>query len=264
LYVLALMDDVDEVTIWRAPHVEGLWMAGRTTGYRVDPIGEYVIGVAAGVGYHLRRGCQRHRVPAAQLVVLDPSTAHTGAPAGDEPWCARLLVLELGTELDVTFPDPFPSDPRLADEFVALHDLTRKPASTLEREVAMASFLDRLRSFSPEATRASRRADNPTVLRAAAYLRDHLAENVTLDELARSASSSKYHLVRQFRNVMGTPPHAYQLALRVQHARRLLERGWSPAEAAAETGFVDQSHLHRHFRRRLGITPGRYSAAFRP
>jgi hypothetical protein len=33
------MDDINDVTIWRAPDVEGLWMAGRTTGYRVDPVG---------------------------------------------------------------------------------------------------------------------------------------------------------------------------------------------------------------------------------
>jgi AraC-like DNA-binding protein len=57
-------------------------------------------------------------------------------------------------------------------------------------------------------------------------------------------------------------PHSFQIGQRVIRARRLLEAGMSAAEAAVMTGFVDQSHLHRHFTRRLGITPGRYARAF--
>jgi AraC-like DNA-binding protein len=69
---------------------------------------------------------------------------------------------------------------------------------------------------------------------------------------------SKFHLVRQFRTVTGVPPHTFQIGQRVVRARRLLQAGIPPATVAALTGFVDQSHLHRHFRRRLGVTPTRY------
>jgi transcriptional regulator GlxA family with amidase domain len=55
------------------------------------------------------------------------------------------------------------------------------------------------------------------------------------------------------------PPHRFQLAYRIGTARRLLERGIPVAEVAVETGFVDQSHLHRHFRKTLGMTPARYA-----
>jgi AraC-like DNA-binding protein len=53
------------------------------------------------------------------------------------------------------------------------------------------------------------------------------------------------------------------LAQRIRAARRLLERGTPAAEAAARTGFFDQSHLHRHFTRTLGMTPAAYAAALR-
>src|SRR5262249_40757984 len=164
------MDDVDEVTMWRAPGVDGLWMAGRTTGYRVDPVGEYVIGVATAGGDHLRRGRRRHRVGGGQLGVLDPSPAHGGTALAPAPVEGRLLVLELGTDLDLAFPDPLPADPRLAEQFVALHALTRAPASALERETAMVSFLARLRAVSPEAGRTTARADGAAVERAVAHL----------------------------------------------------------------------------------------------
>jgi transcriptional regulator GlxA family with amidase domain len=54
----------------------------------------------------------------------------------------------------------------------------------------------------------------------------------------------------------GLPPHALLIAHRVRHARRLLEAGTPIAVTAAATGFADQSHLHRHFQRSLGTSPG--------
>jgi transcriptional regulator GlxA family with amidase domain len=59
------------------------------------------------------------------------------------------------------------------------------------------------------------------------------------------------------------PPHRYLLAQRILRARRLLESGEPIAAVAAATGFVDQSHLHRHFRRGLDVTPAEYAARFR-
>ncbi|ANZ21221.1 Helix-turn-helix domain [Streptomyces noursei ATCC 11455] len=51
------------------------------------------------------------------------------------------------------------------------------------------------------------------------------------------------------------------MARRVELARRLLLDGRTPTAVAAEIGFYDQSHLTRHFKRILGVTPGRYARA---
>jgi len=90
------------------------------------------------------------------------------------------------------------------------------------------------------------------------YLGDHSNRNVGLDELAAAAGIGKFRLVRLFRDRNGLPPHSLQLGHRIRTARRLLEAGRSIAEVAAATGFADQSHLHRHFQRSLGLTPGQY------
>jgi AraC-like DNA-binding protein len=60
---------------------------------------------------------------------------------------------------------------------------------------------------------------------------------------------------------VGITPHAYLVQRRVRLARGLLAAGRTPAQAAAEAGFADQSHLTRAFLRQLGVTPGRYRAA---
>jgi AraC-like DNA-binding protein len=274
LYVLAardaVMDDIDEVMAWRTPEHERLiWMAGRTTHYRVDPLGEYIVGVATRPGYRLHRGRRRELVAPHQLVALDPSMAHSGSPVGAEPWSGCLLVIELpdvtaiNEGVEVAFPDPIVGGPTMAERFERLHEAMRSAGSRLERESGVAAFLHDLAEFSsPRHVEPPTRLDRRAVRAAAEHLQDNLSVNVSLDDLAAAAGTSKFHLVRQFRAVTGVPPHSFQIGQRVIRARRLLEAGMSAAEAAVMTGFVDQSHLHRHFTRRLGITPGRYARAF--
>lgn len=283
LYVLArpharlsgMMEDVDVVRAWRTPgYGRLLWIHGVTTRYRVDPVGEYVIGVASGRSYHLRRGRSTQVVRPGQLVVLDPSAAHSGSPAERGPWAGRLLVAELpdlqaemlDTDdhvFDIGFPDPIVGDAHLARRFIGLHRDMARGASTLERQSRLLSFLEDLAVVSPAGHRRTRRAarDDPAVRRALDHLRSETTRNVSLDELSMVAGTSKYRLVRQFKDAFGVPPHAFQVSQRVILARRLLERGARAADVAAMVGFTDQSHLHRHFRPRLGMTPKQYARA---
>jgi AraC-like DNA-binding protein len=80
-----------------------------------------------------------------------------------------------------------------------------------------------------------------------------------LRQLADLTGASTFHLLRLFKQEVGLPPAAYQIHLKVAAAKRLLRLGGSIADAAAELGFVDQSHLTRHFRKIVGTTPGRYA-----
>jgi AraC-like DNA-binding protein len=85
------------------------------------------------------------------------------------------------------------------------------------------------------------------------------AQNVTLPELARFAGLSPFHLCRVFRASVGMTPHAYQTHLRVRRAKSLLRAGLPIALAATETGFYDQAHLTRDFKRIVRVPPGRFS-----
>ena len=101
----------------------------------------------------------------------------------------------------------------------------------------------------------------PSVTRALHRLTDAPERPVTLSELAALSNVSRFQLLRGFTRAVGVTPHAYLLQQRVRLARRLLAAGRRPADAAAEAGFADQSHLTRAFRRQLGVTPARYRAA---
>lgn len=88
-------------------------------------------------------------------------------------------------------------------------------------------------------------------------------ESVTLDELAATAALSRFHLVRCFTSRFGLPPHAYQIQVRIEKACRLLRGGMMCAETASAVGFADQSHLTRHFKKVMGVTPRSYAQTHR-
>jgi AraC-like DNA-binding protein len=74
---------------------------------------------------------------------------------------------------------------------------------------------------------------------------------------------SAFHLVRQFRRYYGVPPYRYLELVRVERAKLLLRSGARISHVAFATGFSDQSHLTRHFKRVLGVTPGSYARSYR-
>ena len=121
----------------------------------------------------------------------------------------------------------------------------------------VAAFVGELLDEAPPRSRPS--ADS----RAAERIRDCLHEDpsVTIDltTLAKQAGMSRFRVLRVFKRRFGLPPHTYQLQLRLGLAQKSLRDGVNPARVAAEYGFVDQSHLTRHFKRLLGVTPAQYA-----
>jgi AraC-like DNA-binding protein len=171
--------------------------------------------------------------------------------------------------------EPAPADPRAAafDGFrdprvrplmtlhrALLHDDTSSPALEQALADALGTFvsLSGARPDPPEPSTWS-----AAVARARALLDARVTEPVTLDELAAHARLDKFRLCRAFREQVGLPPHAYVTHRRVSLAQELLGRGVPQAEVAVQVGLYDQSQLHRHFKRILGVTPGAWARATR-
>jgi AraC-like DNA-binding protein len=158
------------------------------------------------------------------------------------------------------FRTPAASDAGLARAITRLCRLVDEDASDLELE---SSFLSMVAVLFDGQLRLSAlpigSAQRP-VAAARAYLREHQARNVSLAQLSRIANLSAFHLLRTFRKQIGVSPHEYQLQLRIAEARRLLRVDHPIADIAAQTGFCDQSHFSRHFKRIVGMTPGEYAS----
>jgi AraC family transcriptional regulator len=97
------------------------------------------------------------------------------------------------------------------------------------------------------------------------YIHEHLDAELSLYHLAGVAQVSLFHFARLFKNSTGLPPHQYVIAQRVERAKELLrQRDILPlAEIAVESGFADQSHFTRQFKRLVGVTPRLFQASAR-
>jgi AraC-like DNA-binding protein len=264
--------------MWRAADLGGLELFRATLSefsFRPHAHEEFFIALTeAGLVTPTYRTTQ-HVLGAGDLLVLNPEEAHAGGPPAGRSWTYRALYPSraLLRQITAEFPAGTAAVPEFGPDAVRdrevtallrrFHRLTESPGSSqLDREAHLIRALVLLTG------RHARRPAEPrpagyepsAVSQAREYLAEHAADNVTLSELARLTGLSPFHLCRVFRQCTGMAPHAYQTQLRVRRARSLLGAGLPIASAAIAAGFYDQAHLTRHFKRVVGVPPGRYLA----
>jgi AraC-like DNA-binding protein len=152
-------------------------------------------------------------------------------------------------------------NPLLFEAFKHLHRSLESKCASLERQCRWTYCLRVLFEIATEKAPASlpKGLARQAIKRAVELLHENVSEDISLENLAAAARLSPFHFLREFTRVTGLPPHAYQIQLRLGRARQLLRMGMSPSQAATDSGFADQSHLIRHFKRNLGVTPAQYA-----
>jgi AraC family transcriptional regulator len=94
------------------------------------------------------------------------------------------------------------------------------------------------------------------LVRAVEYIQDQLDTDLTVSGISQAVCMSPYHFMRLFKESTSQSPHQYVIEARVRKATELLATGkLTISEAAHHVGFVDQSHLTRHFKRVFGMSP---------
>jgi len=105
---------------------------------------------------------------------------------------------------------------------------------------------------------------NP-VAAALEYIETHLAETMTVEDLAEQLNLSPSAFSRMFRETTGRPPYQYVKEVRLDRARALLdERRLAVADVSRAVGYVSVSHFIKAFRARFHMTPGEYADANAP
>jgi AraC-like DNA-binding protein len=214
----------------------------------------------------------KHRTPPGGIFVIHPDEPHTGEPAIETGFTYRTfypsaeLMARAATELAGRehampfFPAPVIVDAALSRQLVALHRALIGPTSALEGETRLLETFALLIARHAERRGAARRLgqERAAVRRARDYIHAHYDRDLSLHEIADAVNLSPFYLARVFRAEVGMPPHAYLESVRIREAQRRLLDGASLADVAYATGFADQSHFTRRFRRCIGVTPGVY------
>ncbi|GAA2548694.1 MULTISPECIES: AraC family transcriptional regulator [Streptomyces] len=229
------------------------------------------------VRYDLDR--HEHGTPHDTVTLLPPHVPHNGSPATSDGFRKRVLYLD-GTHLGgdpagdgpagdgligAAVDRPDLRDPLLRRRVGQVHAALVRPGDELEAESRLTLVGERLRAHlrSRDAAAGTPRRDPVLARRLRELLDERVVEGIGLREAAGVLSAHPAHLVRAFSGAYGIAPHQYLMSRRVGRARRLLLEGAAPSAVAAATGFYDQAHLTRHFRKLVGVTPGRYRAGVR-
>ncbi|MEU6242874.1 AraC family transcriptional regulator [Streptomyces sp. NPDC047024] len=265
LYVVCVPSDRRDVSAWR-PRVPGVVEVfhARFTEYaypmHVHDAWTLLIVDDGAVRYDLGR--HEHGTPRDTVTLLPPHVPHNGAAATPDGFRKRVLYLDeslLGAELIGAAVDgPDLADALLRERVGRLHGALRRAGDELEAESRLALVGERLRDHLRRRERPSARPDPVLARRLRELLDEQVTARLTLADAARLLHAHPAHLVRTFSTTYGIPPHQYLTSRRVGRARHLLLDDLPPSEVATATGFCDQAHLTRHFKRLVGVTPGRY------
>lgn len=228
-----------------------------------------IAAIAEGVEVFHHHGADQY-AGAGALALVNPDTPHTGRAGVPEGWRYGAVypspdvVAGIAAETTTLRGTPGFLSPVLDDPHtVALvHQVLRaaEEGNALAADTLLRVAVTRLLRLNggPLPRREVRTAGAQIAARARAVLEERMAEPPTLERLAGDLGSSSFALLRAFRDAYGMPPHTWLTDARVRRARRLLDAGTAPAEAAVLVGFTDQPHLNRHFTRIVGVPPGAY------
>jgi AraC-like DNA-binding protein len=269
-------DRQDRAKFWIAQDLGGVELLSATYIKHIFPRhfhSTYVINVQErGVEEFYCRGASRLS-PTGSIVLINPQEVHTGRAATREPWVYRaiyphpVLLQEIASQCIPRsssapyFPSPVVFDRQLAQSLSRLHRILETSHEPLERQTAFVMTLAQLIIRHAENGLAVRSTggESRAIRIAREYIEAHYTGNPSLKELSGVVGLNPFYLIRVFRKEVGLPPHEYLTQVRVERAKRLLCDGLSIAEVALETGFVDQSHLTRRFKRLVGFTPKQFA-----
>lgn len=252
----------------RLPFVEARAIEdGRKLCYSLHSHAFFSIGaITAGSSTYIN-GTQHLQVKAGDVVIINPQQTHGCNPIGNQRWAYIMfyvdprwlaMLQQVNTGDFVPFTQIISQDAELFSGLNQLYTLlTHSSYCHLEKQEALVDYFTTL-SIRLGITPASHADINPKLEKAAAFIRSHCTQSLTLQAICQASALSPSYLIRSFKKRYGMTPHAYLVNQRIQYGHHLLKRGLPIAEAANESGFADQAHFQRTFKQLLAATPGQY------
>jgi AraC-like DNA-binding protein len=263
--------------IWREPalaNAELLRAAYLSHQFPPHVHDEYAIGfIERGAQAYTCGRKERFIMPAGTICVINRGQLHEGRGATEIGWDYRMIYVPpeavamvlagaepLGARALPYFAESVIDDPGTLQALHAAHLCSESSdTSQLEKASRLVHALRQLMIRHGQGVPCAQlpRAEPGAVRRAREFIDASVAANPSLDDIAGAAGMSPFHLLREFKKVVGVPPHAYLVQRRMDEARRLLLKGHAPRRVAMEVGYSDQAHLSREFRRFYGVPPSK-------
>lgn len=234
----------------------------------------YVIGFIEGGKRHLWCKGREYDLQAGDLVLFNPRDSHYCAPVGKELLDYRAVNVNPQVMTDA-FKEIMEKDyaPHFVQNVVYqseiavsvgdIYDAILADATRMQKEEAFFYLLEQVfQKYTDSSELLKKPEPDVQIKKLCAYMEQHFSENITLEDLLTMTSYGKSYLLRSFTKQMGISPYRYLQTIRIDKAKKFLEQGIEPIDAAAMAGFSDQSHFTNFFKSFIGLTPKQYQRIF--
>ena len=276
---MSLLPATIAIQAWESPGIileHYTYSTGAVTPLPPHAHPEYQFGISFDCqGEYTYRG-QTNPIPVGTLSTIHSGEAHAPSQRTELPSPATFWMMQVDPSMLQTtaaevmgkpihtapyIPQLSLGDQELLRRFLWLCATIATRIDRLEQDLAWLDFatllIARHADIHPQSTHYPEH--RPAVTIARDFLQIHYRENLSLSGLATLAGLSRSHLSRMFHQETELTLSAYQQQLRINQAKKLLTQGLSIAKVATAVGFSDQSHLGRHFKRIVGVTPKEYT-----
>ncbi|MDW6004675.1 AraC family transcriptional regulator [Vibrio mangrovi] len=212
----------------------------------------------------------RCRIQTGSIVIINPSEVHSCNPAPDTNWSYKMLYvcpkwlshiqsMVVGQHLKefVPFSVNHLENHQIFTQLQKLSNILTKSNNDMQIEENCIAFFSNLFAMTNQYS-YDKQSPKRNVSRAYEYIRDNFKCNISVKDIASYSGLSEYHLIHAFRKTYGITPHAMQIAMRINEAKRQLKEGNKIASIATDLGFTDQSHFHKNFKKLVAATPIEY------
>jgi AraC-like DNA-binding protein/quercetin dioxygenase-like cupin family protein len=220
---------------------------------------------------------ETHILQPDSLLLTEANEVYAGRALGKPPWRYLSILISKEKLTDVFnsladgkeiklphFTQAAVKNNEFRQLFLAFYESLNDDRTALEQESLLFDWLSSIsKNYTDNSNNIHNRriySETRAVRRVRKYIRENVAENIRLESLAEIARLSPFHLNRTFSAQIGLPPHQFQNQLRIERSVELITQKKNLAEIAFETGFSDQSHFNRFFKRYIGVTPKRFLA----
>lgn len=233
----------------------------------------YVIGFVEGGERCLSCRNQEYTIGKGNVILFNPGDSHACIQTDDGTLdyrgfnITKEVMLDLAEEVTGKRELPGFSQNVICDEEITcylrpLHELVMNGSLEFGKEESLLFMLSLLIQRYGQPFEECIPECREEIEQACAFMEEHFTERIYLDQICCHAGLSKSTLLRAFPKSKGVTPYCYLENIRIGAAKKLLEQGVAPIEAALQTGFSDQSHFTNYFNRFIGLDPGVYREIF--
>ena len=235
----------------------------------------YVIGFVEGGRRRLWCKGREYDLRSGDLILFNPRDNHFCAPVDGDLLDYRDVNISpevmsnaakevLGNDCTPHFTQNVVFQSEIATSVGDVYDAILTDAPKLQKEEAFFCLLEQvLQEYAAPLQEVGTQKPDEQIQMLCAYIERHYAENIALDDLTSMTSFGKTYLIRSFTKQVGISPYRYLQTIRINKAKKLLEQGVEPIDAAGMAGFSDQSHFTHFFKSFIGLTPKQYQRIFK-